>query len=183
MTRHYFRSIRKDAKRKRAAKARSAAARELRREYGREKPGVSYGEFRKEKAADRLYEDYSKAYDKLRGEYKGAAIDKWSRREFGAFLEGASRKKMAPGRFITRSVSTQIGVMPRSEAISLRAQLANAAREAGDEDYARTVDSMRIGEVRNNPVLQKTLYNYLRRSGMTAAETRDWWTPNIIGSD
>ena len=152
MTRHYFRSIRKDAKRKRLARL------------------------------NKLYGEYSKAYDKLRSDYEGAAVDKWSKTEFSAYLDVAKRK-MTTSRFINRSVSLQIGVMPRSEAINLRMQLANAARAAGDEEYAAKVSEMSIQDVRNNPVLQKTLYNYLKKSGMNPEESSAWWTENIIGSD
>ena len=152
MTRHYFRSIRKDAKRKRLARF------------------------------NKLYGEYSKAYDKLRNDYEGAAVDKWSKTEFAAYLDVAKRK-MTTSRFINRSVSLQIGVMPRSEAINLRMQLANAARAAGDEEYAAKVSEMSIQDVRNNPVLQKTLYNYLKKSGMNPEESSAWWTENIIGSD
>ena len=172
MTRHYFRSIRKDAKRKRLA-----------REYERVKSTVSYNEFRKEKRVSRLYESYSKAYDELKAGYDGAAIDKWSKKEFSEYLSAAEKKKMNASRFINRSVSTQIGVMPRSEAINLRMQLANAARAAGDDEYADKVSAMSIQDVRNNPVLQKTLYNYLKKSGMNPEESSSWWTENIIGSD
>ena len=182
MTRHYFRSIRKDAKRKRAAKARSIAAKELRREYERAESGVSYSEFRKEKRVSRLYEGYSKAYDKLKNDY-GATIDKWSRREFSEYLSAAEKKKMAAGRFINRSVSTQIGVMPKSEAINLRMQLANAAREAGDTERAIAVSEMSIKDVRAQPRLQSELYNYLRKKGITPDDASSWWTENIIGSD
>lgn len=152
MTRHYFRSIRKDAKRKRLARL------------------------------NRLYGDYSKAYDKLRADYKGAATDKWSKKEFAVYLDVA-KKKMTSSRFINRSVSLQIGVMPKSEAIKLRIQLATVARKAGDDEYAAKVSEMSIQDVRNNPVLQKTLYNYLKKSGMGVNESSAWWTENIIGSD
>ena len=172
MTRHYFRSIRKDAKRKRLA-----------REYERVKSTVSYNEFRKEKRVSRLYESYSKAYDELEAGYDGAEIDKWSKKEFSEYLSAAEKKEMNANRFITKSVSLQIGVMTRSEAINLRRELADAARAAGDEEYAAKVSGMSIQDVRNKPVLQKKLYNYLRKSGMDTDESSSWWTENIIGSD
>lgn len=185
MTRHYFRSIKKGAKRKRAAKraakTRSIAAKELRREYERMESGVSYSEFRKEKRLSRLYESYSKSYDKLKNDY-GATIDKWSRREFSEYLS-SGEKRMAAGRFINRSVSLQIGVMPRSEAINLRMQLANAARAAGDTERAEKVAGMSIHDVRSQPRLQSELYNYLKKSGKNPKEASSWWTENIIGSD